>query len=123
VMVMSSRFHETPLATFVVTTALAVVTTNARADGPKRHKVDEQEMTNERVLRPHVAELIEQGEAALRGNELERAADLFHRASARAREAHSGDPGATTPTHATFFTARMLALERRMLRTPVSALG
>ena len=80
-MVMSSRFHETPLATFVVTTALAVVTTNARADGPKRHKVDEQEMTNERVLRPHVAELIEQGEAALRGNELARAADLFHRAS------------------------------------------
>jgi len=53
----------------------------AHAEPIKRHQVDAQEMTNERVLRPHVADLIEQGEAALEKCDLENAVEFFRRAT------------------------------------------
>jgi tetratricopeptide (TPR) repeat protein len=65
----------------VASAAVTLVATSAGAQPSQRHRLDEQELSNERVLRPAVAELIEQGEAALRGRELEKAVDLLRRAS------------------------------------------
>ncbi len=59
---------------------LAFASSIAAAEQPEWHRLDAQELANERVLRPRAADLIEQGEEAFRKDEFERAANLFREA-------------------------------------------